>query len=102
MATVTKKELLDRIAVGTAIKHRTAKKIIQAFLDAVVEELSRGNRLEFRDFGVFEHKDRLARTAQNPKTLQQVAVPAKRTVKFKAGRVMKMRLQESLDHTPRP
>ena len=73
-----------------------AKRIIQTFLDAVIDELAQGNRLEFRDFGVFEHKDRLSRTAQNPKTLARVKVPAKRTVKFKMGRLMKKRMQESM------
>ncbi|MBN2843968.1 MAG: HU family DNA-binding protein, partial [Sedimentisphaerales bacterium] len=51
-------------------------------------------RLEFRDFGVFETKHRAARVAQNPKTLERVQVPPKRTVKFKVGRLMKQKLQE--------
>jgi hypothetical protein len=50
--------------------------------------------LEFRDFGVFETKIRKARKAQNPKTLEPVEVPEKRTVKFKVGRLMKARLAE--------
>jgi len=65
---------------------------VQQFLDEIVNELGRGNRLEFRDFGVFETKLRKARKAQNPKTLEPVAVPEKRTVKFKVGRLMKQRL----------
>ena len=97
MATVTKKELIDRIADRTSTTRAVAKRIIQGFLDAVIAELSQGNRLELRDFGVFEHKDRRGRTGQNPKTLEQVLVPAKRIVKFKAGRMMKRRLQESLN-----
>jgi integration host factor subunit beta len=48
--------------------------------------------LEFRDFGVFEVKERAARTAQNPKTLKKIQVPAKRRVKFKIGRVMREKL----------
>ena len=62
--------------------------------DEVVAELGKGNRLEFRDFGVFETKLRKARKAQNPKTLEPVEVPEKRTVKFKVGRLMKQRLGE--------
>jgi len=95
MATVTKKELIDRIADDQACKRVLVKQIIQSFLDAIVEELSNGNRLEFRDFGVFESKVRAARQAQNPKTMDKVQVPAKRTVKFKVGRVMKARLDAS-------
>lgn len=94
MATITKKELIDRIAEKTDQRRVQVKKVVQQFLDLVVDELGRGNRLEFRDFGVFETKLRKARKAQNPKTLEPVAVPAKRTVKFKVGRLMKQRLAE--------
>ncbi|CAN5414514.1 hypothetical protein BH09PLA1_BH09PLA1_19760 [soil metagenome] len=94
MATITKKELIDRIADQTNQRRVQVKKVVQQFLDLVVDELGRGNRLEFRDFGVFETKLRKARKAQNPKTLEPVAVPEKRTVKFKVGRLMKQRLAE--------
>ena len=92
MATITKKELIDRIADSTGQKRVLIKKIVQMFLDEVIDELGRGNRLEFRDFGVFETKTRRARRAQNPRTLEPVKVPEKRTVKFKVGRLMKARL----------
>jgi integration host factor subunit beta len=94
MATITKKELIDRISEKTNNKRVVVKRIIQAFLDDIIDELGRDNRLEFRDFGVFESKCRAARVAQNPKTLERVEVPPKRTVKFKVGRLMKMRLHQ--------
>ena len=93
MATITKKELIDRIADVSGIKRVIVKRVAQSFLDEVVIELGRGNRLEFRDFGVFECKQRAARIAQNPKTMERVPVPAKRTVKFKVGRLMKAKMQ---------
>ncbi|MBN1125510.1 MAG: integration host factor subunit beta, partial [Sedimentisphaerales bacterium] len=92
MATVTKKELIDRIAEITQAKRVVVKRIVQCFLDEVVDELARDNRLEFRDFGVFETRTRAARRAQNPKTLDPVNVPSKRTVKFKMGRLMRQKL----------
>lgn len=92
MATVTKKDLIDRIAAKTRITRADAKRLVQAFLDEVIDELGRGNRLEFREFGVLEVKERAPRVAQNPKTLERVNVPAKRTVKFKVGRLLKERL----------
>lgn len=92
MSTMTKKELADRIADRTQTTHSTAKAIIQCFLDQIVAELAKGNRLEFRDFGVFEPRHRAPRTAQNPKTLERVQVPAKRAVRFKMGRLMKQKL----------
>ncbi len=92
MSTITKKELIDRIAESTQAKRVVVKRIIQSFLNEVIDELAEDNRLEFRDFGVFETRTRAARVAQNPKTLQRVQVPAKRTVKFKMGRLMKQKL----------
>jgi len=92
MATITKKELIDRISDSSGARRVQVKRVVQQFLDEIVEELGRGNRLEFRDFGVFETKLRKARKAQNPKTLEPVAVPEKRTVKFKVGRLMKQKL----------
>jgi len=93
MATITKKELIDRIAERTQAKRVLVKRVVQAFLDEVIKELcENNNRLEFRDFGVFETRTRAARIAQNPKTLARVEVSAKRTVKFKMGRVMRENL----------
>ena len=95
MSTVTKKDLIDRIAENTQAKRVVVKRIIQSFLDEIISELAKNNRLEFRDFGVFETKTRAARVAQNPKTLERVQVPAKQTVKFKMGRLMKNKLTET-------
>jgi len=92
MATVTKKELVDRISERTQAKRAVVKRIIQVFIDEITAELCKNNRLEFRDFGIFETKTRTARVAQNPKTLERVNVPAKRTVKFKMGRLMREKL----------
>ncbi len=66
--------------------------MIQCFLDEIISELAKDNRLEFRDFGVFEVREQAARTAQNPKTLEPIDVPARRKVKFKMGRIMRERM----------
>jgi integration host factor subunit beta len=108
MGTITKKELIDRIAGVTRQPRVQVKRVVQQFLDEIIAELAKGNRLEFRDFGVFECKVRKARRAQNPKTLEPVAVPEKRTVKFKIGRLMKEQMLElaaaheksAPDHSP--
>ncbi len=92
MATITKKELIDRITENTQAKRLLVKATIQNFFDEVISELGKGNRLEFRDFGVFKVKEQAARTAQNPKTLEKIQVPSRRKVKFKMGRVMREKL----------
>lgn len=97
MSTTTKKELIDRIAEETGQSRSAVKRTVQCFLNQVIRELSDGNRLEFRDFGVFELRRRSERTAQNPRTLEQITVPASNTVKFKAGRLMKRALDGDID-----
>jgi integration host factor subunit beta len=98
--TITKKELVNRIADETRQTKVVVKDILQRFLVAITEELAEGNRLEFRDFGVFEVRERAPRRAQNPRTLEEVEVPQRRAVKFKAGRRMGERITEG--PTPRP
>ena len=95
MPTITKKDVIERIAENTNIKRAVIKPVVQSFLDEIIDELAKNNRLEFRDFGVFETKIRAARKAQNPKTMEQVKVPAKRNVKFKMGRLMKQKINAS-------
>ena len=56
--TTTKKDLIDRIAVQTGQDRTAVKRAVQSFLNNVILELARGNRLEFRDFGVFEIRQR--------------------------------------------
>jgi len=99
MKTITKKILIDRIAESTGMKRVAVKQVVQEFLDEVIVELGEGNRLEFRDFGVFEVKNRAPRIAQNPKTLERVPVPAKRTVKFKVGRRMREAMETTTNDT---
>ncbi|HUU20766.1 MAG TPA: HU family DNA-binding protein [Sedimentisphaerales bacterium] len=94
MATITKKDLVDQIAERTQNKHVTVRAVVQEFLDVIASELAKNNRLEFRDFGVFEIREQAARTAQNPITLDKVQVPAKRRVKFKMGRIMKEKMND--------
>ena len=94
MATVTKRELVERITEATNQKQIVVSSVTQMFLDAIVTELGKGNRLEFRDFGVFDVTQRKARKAQNPRTLEPVEVPSRRRVRFKPGRRMKQIMLE--------
>ncbi|MBI1849344.1 MAG: integration host factor subunit beta [Planctomycetes bacterium] len=89
MATITKQDLVQRISDRMGEKKVTTKSVIQEFIDEIIEELEKGNRLEFREFGVFELKERAARKARNPQTGDTVYVPSKVVVHFKPGRKMK-------------
>lgn len=92
---ITKRELARRIAIQTGVKQEVSRQIIQSFLDEVIGELEAGNRLEFRDFGVFDVVVKAPRVARNPRTGESVQIPEKRVVHFKAGRLMKERVLKS-------
>jgi integration host factor subunit beta len=92
MATITQKKLVDRVAQSTSAKPSTVKAVAQSFLDEMTSELAKGNRLEFRDFSMFEIRAEAAREAHNPKTPEPIDVPAKRVVRFKMGRIMRQGL----------
>lgn len=102
MRTITKRDLVQLIAEKTNVQQQKAKEVIQTFLDEIISELANGNRLEFRDFGVFEPRKKAPRLARNPRTGEKIQVPQKVTVKFKAGRMMKEKLQENCEETPAP
>jgi integration host factor subunit beta len=89
MATTTKREIAERVAQQTGVAQVSVKQIVQMTFDEIITELAIGNRLEFRDFGVFEVVTRKARTGRNPRTGAKVAVPPKSVVTFKMGKVMR-------------
>lgn len=64
--------LVEKVLKKTQVKRTVTTKTIQLFLDEITNELGKGNRLEFRGFGVFETKNRVPRIAQNPKTLEKI------------------------------
>ncbi|MHC4789730.1 MAG: HU family DNA-binding protein [Planctomycetota bacterium] len=94
--TVTKRELCERIAKRTGYPQVVTKEVIQLFLDEIIAELGKANRMEFRNFGVFDTRLQPPRTARNPRTDEVVDVPAKAVVSFKVGKNMQEVAQESL------
>ncbi len=92
MQTITKRDVCEQIARKTNNTHTTVKETVQMFLDEVISELSQGHRIELRDFGVFEIRQRAARKARNPRTGAEAFVPAKNVVVFKVGKLMRERV----------
>ncbi len=91
MATRTKKQLISKIAAKTNQHPNDVRVIIQSFLDGITESLSTGDRLEFRDFGVFEVVTRKKKIGRNPKNAKvAIVIPERQAVKFTAGKKMKM------------
>ncbi|MBI2192574.1 MAG: HU family DNA-binding protein [Planctomycetes bacterium] len=89
MATVTKKELVMQISKRTQSNVAEVQDVIHALFEVVNQHLGQGNRIELRDFGVFDFKRRAARTGHNPRTLEKVQVKEKVVVTFRMGKKMK-------------
>ncbi len=86
---ITKKELILRVANETGIKQIDVRRVVQRVLDKITEYLSAGQTVEFRNFGIFKVKLRRGRIGRNPRTGQEVPVPPKRVVVFKPGLIMR-------------
>ncbi len=90
MATVTKKKLIQLISQKKGMHPNEVRGVVQAFLDEMTESLSQGDRLEFRDFGVFEVVERKQKIGRNPKNADvPIIIPARNAVKFTPGKKMK-------------
>jgi nucleoid DNA-binding protein len=89
---VTKKEIVKQISERIGMTQLRTKEIVQLTFDAIVDTLLEDRRIELRNFGVFEVKQRKARKARNPKTGERVDVPSKNVVTFKPGKEMEERV----------
>ena len=90
---MTKKEIVKQLSEQYKLTHVDALKVVQGTLDAIIEELVRNGRIELRNFGVFEVRQRAARKARNPRTGEAVIVPPKKVVVFKPGREMEKKVK---------
>ena len=94
---MTKKEIVKQISEEIGLTQLKTKEIVQQTFDAIVETLLEVGRIELRNFGVFEVKQRKARKARNPRTGERVDVPPKNVVTFKPGKEMEERVRRLTD-----
>ncbi|HEV8051528.1 MAG TPA: HU family DNA-binding protein [Parachlamydiaceae bacterium] len=93
-STMTKKKLINSISQEKGIHPNDVRHVIQAFLDKMTDSLSDGDRLEFRDFGVFEVVERKQKIGRNPKkAAEPIIIPARNAVKFTPGKKMRKRIE---------
>ena len=91
---MTKKEIVRTISEEIGLTQLKTKEIVQKTFDAIVEALVEEERIELRNFGVFEVKRRAPRKARNPRTGEKVDVAEKFVVTFKPGKEMEERVRE--------
>ncbi len=90
---MTKRDLVMRIADETGLIQQDVYAVIQKTLDYIVDALEQGDTVEFRNFGVFEIRERKQRIGRNPnKPENVVTIPARKVVKFKPGKIMRERI----------
>ena len=90
---MTKKDIVKAISEQIGMTQLKTKEIVQQTFDAIIDTLVREERIELRNFGVFEVKKRAARKARNPRTGDRVEVPEKYVVTFKPGKEMEERVK---------
>ena len=83
MSTVSRKNIASKIGEEHGVRGEAVKRVIDCFLDEIINELAKGNRIELRKFGVFSPVCIKARTGRNPRTGEKVETPAKKSAKFK-------------------
>jgi nucleoid DNA-binding protein len=89
--TLTKRDLVIRISGEIGLTQLQTFDVVQKTLDYITEALSKGDKVELRNFGIFEIKIRKSRIGRNPNRPDaDVAIPARATVKFKAGKEMRI------------
>ena len=86
---MNKTELVVSIAEKAAISKKDAEKALSAFLDTVVDELKKGEKVQLVGFGTFEVRERAERTGINPRTKQTIEISASKNPVFKAGKALK-------------
>ena len=86
---MNKSELVTALAAKTELSRKDAEKVISAFVDAVSDTLTAGDKIQLIGFGTFDVKDRPARTARNPRTGEEIKIAASKAPVFKAGKALK-------------
>lgn len=90
MSTITKKKLIQVISQKRGVHPNDVRNVVQSFLDTMTDYLANGDRLEFRDFGVFEIVKRKQKIGRNPKNAGvPIIIPARPAVKFTSGKKMR-------------
>ena len=101
MATITKKKLIQVISQKLGVHPNDVRNVIQSFLDTMTHDLAQGDRLEFRDFGVFEIVERKQKIGRNPKNAGvPIVIPARAAVKFTPGKKMRKLIEKPRSAAP--
>jgi nucleoid DNA-binding protein len=101
--TLTKRDLVLRISDETEIHQSQVRDIVQKTLDSIAHALAQGDKVELRNFGVFDVRRRKARVGRNPNSPDKnVAIPERYVVKFKPGKIMRASVRKLAEPAAAP
>ncbi|HIS16623.1 MAG TPA: HU family DNA-binding protein [Candidatus Scatomorpha merdavium] len=86
---MNKAELINVVAEKAGLSKKDTEKAVTALIDTITAELVAGEKVSLVGFGNFDVKTREARTGRNPKTKEEIQIPATRIPQFKAGKALK-------------
>lgn len=86
---MNKAELIDKASAAAGVSKKETGEVLTAILGEMAAALARGERVTLVGFGSFEVKDKAARMGFNPATMEEMEIPASRTIAFKPGKNLK-------------
>jgi DNA-binding protein HU-beta len=86
-----KLDIVNQVADKTGVPKQKAEQVVDSLFNAMKEALAKGKRIELRGFGVFVVKPRKRGVGRNPRTGQEVPIPAGKTIRFKPGKELTAR-----------
>ncbi len=86
---MNKTELIAAVAAKAGLTKKDAERVVNATVETITAELKKGEKVSLSGFGIFEVKEREARVGRNPRTKEQIQIPATRLPAFKASKTLK-------------
>ena len=91
---MNKADLITSMAEKSGLTKKDAEKALKSFIESVDETLASGDKVQLVGFGTFEVKARAERKGRNPKTLEEITIPASKVPTFKAGKELKEKVNK--------
>ena len=86
---MNKTELIAAVAEKTGLTKKDAERIVSATFETVTDTIKKGEKVSVSGFGIFEVKTREARVGRNPRTKEEIKIPATKLPAFKASKTLK-------------
>lgn len=94
---MNKSELITETALKAGVTRKDTERVLNIALDLMVQELERGESVKLSGFGIFSVKERAERIGRNPRTGEELTVPATKSVQFRAGKTLKEAVEGTVE-----